>query len=276
MTTPQQDSHKQSDVPKVADGACFVSTGRSNSGKDFVTVGVLGARPISIAEPIYKVVTHYLGDCDRKNPEVRRFMQLIGLWGRGLDSNIEGETACCGVAQTRLISDLRENGAQITGMPDYPWPTFGSPSSQSFWIDGAAQRALSVAKTGEKVAITNARFPDELSKLTALGFTHIHVACSENTLFKRRGYGADIRIDGDITEKMAKEMDASLRAGQPIAGIAVWNDDSCPAPSPTMIAPNQLLASLSSNHHKKDNTQDAMPDKSYPVHTPCIGAAPTL
>lgn len=198
----------------------LVCSGRMCSGKDYVAIKA-GYECVSIAEPLYRLASFYLGTKDKKVPEVRAFMQALGAWGRGE----EGPDSAGGIPREKVFSDVRNSGAKMTGLDAVDWENFGT--KKTFWLNSAADVAEKLAGQGVKVAITNARFPEELEELKNRGFRHVHVMCTEAARLNRAGREYNPSIDEDTTEKMAIGLNDIVRekggksAGN---GIVVWND----------------------------------------------------
>lgn len=222
----------------------LVCSGRMCSGKDYVAIKA-GYECVSIAEPLYRLASFYLGTKDKKIPEVRAFMQALGAWGRGE----EGPEAAGGLSRDKVFSDVRNSGAKMTGLNAVDWENFGT--KKTFWLNSAADVAEKLAGEGVKVAITNARFPEELTELKQRGFRHIHIMCAEMARLNRAGREYNPSIDEDATEQMAIGLNEMVQAkgGKAVeGGVVVWNDQE-PIPHKDLISTQsfvQLDATLSS------------------------------
>src|SRR4051812_18700276 len=60
-------------------------SGQLKSGKDYVA-NQCGYTVVGFADPIYALVKVLLGTSDKNIPGVRRMLQLVGQWGRGIVS----------------------------------------------------------------------------------------------------------------------------------------------------------------------------------------------
>ncbi len=205
-------------------------SGRMCSGKDYTAIKA-GYHCVSIAEPLYRLATHYMGTSDKKIPEVRAFMQALGAWGRGE----EGPSEVAGRTREEISDEVRARGAQITGLESVRWGDFGT--RKAFWLSSAAEVSKKMADEGKKVSITNARFPEELEELKRQGFLHVHVVCSEAARLSRAGRPYNPLIDEDATEKMAIGLNEDIAASGPAAlspSMVVWSDDA-PRPHQGML-----------------------------------------
>lgn len=196
-------------------------SGRMCSGKDYCAIKA-GYHCVSIAEPLYRLASHYMGTSDKKNPEVRAFMQALGAWGRGE----EGPSAAGGKTREEVFNEVRVRGAEITGLASVEWEKFGT--KKEFWLSSAASVAKKMAAAGERVSITNARFPEELEELKSQGFMHVHVTCSEAARLSRASRPYNPLIDEDVTEKMAIGFNEKISESGPAAlapSLVVWSDE---------------------------------------------------
>lgn len=216
-------------------------SGRMCSGKDFTAIKA-GYHCVSIAEPLYRLALHYMGSSDKKIPEVRAFMQALGAWGRGE----EGPDSAAGKSREEIAAEVRTRGAEITGLGSVDWEKFGG--RKEFWLASAAAVAKKLASEGKKVAITNARFPEELDELKRQGFLHIHVSCTEAARLSRAGRPYNPLIDEDATEKMAIDLNEKIAEGGPAAispSVVVWSDEA-PRPHPGMATVQSFVRLVSS------------------------------
>ena len=218
------------DKKETRDYPMLVFSGRMCSGKDYTAIKA-GYQCISIAEPLYRLAAHYMGSADKKIPEVRAFMQALGAWGRGE----KGPDSIVGKGREDISEEVRTRGAEITGLNSVAWEEFGT--KKGFWMSSAASVAKKMASAGEKVAITNARFPEELDALRSQGFRHVHVICSEAARLCRASRPYNPLIDEDATEKMAIGFNEMVQESGPSAlpsTVVVWSDEE-PRPHPEMI-----------------------------------------
>jgi len=202
-----------------------IFTGRLRSGKDHAAQ-IMGLTPIPLAEPLYEICISMLGDCNKRNPLHRRFLQLLGAWGRG-------ETG-----EHPELPEAKEVAALITKSPEkllsekhtklnIDWETFGNPD---FWIKIGVEKtkALMTSTKDPRLAIPNGRFPNELMAFQKLGFIHMHVVCSEHTRRARAGGDNNAEIENDTTELFAKYLDENM-----FGPMVLWNDPYYPVPSNT-------------------------------------------
>lgn len=209
----------------------LVCSGRMCSGKDYVALAA-GYRCISIAEPLYRLASFYLNTSDKKIPEVRAFMQALGAWGRGED----GPPSCSGRTREQVSREVRDKGAEMTGLSEVKWAEYGT--TKTFWLSSAARVAETLAEKGDNVAITNARFPEELDELKRRGFRHVHVMCTEASRLNRAGREYNPAIDEDTSERMAIDLNERVYnggAGALPGSAVVWSDYE-PAPHPGLIS----------------------------------------
>lgn len=212
-----------------------------------------GYECVSIAEPLYRLASFYLGTKDKKIPEVRAFMQALGAWGRGET----GPDSAGTLSREKVFSDVRNSGAKMTGLDAVDWENFGA--KKTFWLGSAADVAEKLAGEGVKVAITNARFPEELEELKRRGFRHIHIMCSEAARMNRTGREYNPAIDEDSTEKMAIGLNEIVqeKGGKAVeGGVVVWNDQG-PIPHKDLISTQSFVlldASLTSKLERAKNS----------------------
>ena len=205
-------------------------TGRARAGKDHIAQ-TLGLQTLSIAAPLYEICTYFLGSCEKDLPQHRRFLQLLGAWGRGertkgpkyLPSRREITREIRKSPQTVAPNTYAETKRRVD------WDKFGK--NASFWLEITKARVKNFIKEEKKagrspkLAIPNIRFTNELRAFEKLGFLHLHVTCSEKTLRDRRGKGVNTKNDNDITELFAKKLDQRMVGPQ-----VIWNDPYFPPP----------------------------------------------
>ena len=187
------------DHPEI-EGSIIVS-GRLSSGKDYFSKAK-GLTIVGFADVMYQIAEERLGTSDKSVPGVRRYLQKIGAWGRGVYSPEYPVTA----ARRREEAYITAHGHRMTDLNDPAiWDTFGRPK---FWIDVLDAR-IEQNDFGD-VAITNGRFPNELNHFYEDSFQHFHVACTEETRKERleeKGETYDPEAENDTTEQMAAELD---------------------------------------------------------------------
>ena len=202
-----------------------IFTGRLRSGKDFVAQ-IMNLAPIPLAEPLYEICTNMLGACNKENILHRRFLQLLGAWGRGeeghhpeLPTRDEVKNLVT-QAPERVLSEKHLN-------LNIDLQTFGHPD---FWINIATEKTKGILKENPqaRLAIPNGRFPNEIKAFQRIGFVHMHVICSEATRTSRLGGKVGAEADNDITEMFAKELDKQL-----FGPTVIWNDPNLPVPPNT-------------------------------------------
>jgi hypothetical protein len=208
------------------------------SGKDYVAIKA-GYHCVSIAEPLYRLSAFYLGTNDKKIPEVRSFMQALGAWGRGE----EGPPSGSGLSREQVFDQVRRDGAKMTGLTEVDWKEFGT--KKTFWLSSAATVAEKLGEGGKKVAITNARFPEELEELKSRGFKHIHVMCTEASRLNRAGRPYTPAIDEDATEQMAIGLNEKVYKNGAAAlpdSTVVWSDHD-PVPYKGLVTVQSFVLS---------------------------------
>jgi len=199
-------------------------TGRARAGKDHIA-SLLGLETLSIADPLYEICQHFLGSCNKDIAEHRRFLQLLGAWGRG--EKTPGPDSL--PTRKEVNKKVRHNPKEVVPKTYNEtkkivnWKDFGKNSH--FWLDITKARVKHIIKKAKKekrqvkLAIPNVRFTNELKAFQNIGFLHLHITCSEETLMKRRGAGHNKENDMDITEILAKKLDAKMIGEQ-----VIWND----------------------------------------------------
>jgi hypothetical protein len=206
-------------------------TGRARAGKDHIAT-ILGLQTLSIANPLYEICSYFLGSCNKDIAEHRRFLQLLGAWGRG-ESTPGPDNLPTRREVGKKVRHYPKEVAPVTYEETkriVNWKEFGKNSH--FWLDITTARVKHIIKGAKKegkhvkLAIPNVRFTNELKAFQKLGFLHLHVTCSEKTLMKRRGAGHNKENDTDITEVLAKRLDTKMRGEQ-----VIWNDENYHSPT---------------------------------------------
>lgn len=202
-----------------------IFTGRLRAGKDHAAQ-LMGLKPIPLAEPLYEICINMLGECNKKNPLHRRFLQLLGAWGRGETGShpelpTNEEVAAIIRRSPKTLLSKKHTDLNID------WQTFGNPE---FWITIGIEktRALLDNTKNPLLAIPNGRFPNEIQAFQKLGFVHMHVACSEDTRRARAGGNNSAEIENDTTEMFAKHLDENM-----FGPMVLWNDPYYPVPANT-------------------------------------------
>jgi hypothetical protein len=112
------------------------------------------------------------------------------------------------------------------------WSAFGH---QDFWVDTLLKRCAGIFD--QRIAVTNARFPNELRALRSEGWMHWHVMCSAKTWETRlakQGHTPSSKCVNDFSERMATQLDNALAGEARKAGPklqVIWNDPTVPVPS---------------------------------------------
>jgi hypothetical protein len=205
-------------------------TGRARAGKDHIAT-LLGLETLSIAEPLYEICAYFLGSCNKDLPQHRRFLQLLGAWGRG------EKTKGPKYLPTRkdITKEIRKYPQKVAPKTyaetkgRVKWQKFSR--NAGFWLEITKARVQNMIREAKnegktlKLAIPNIRFTNELRAFQKLGFLHLHVICSDKTLKARRGKGVNSKNDSDITEAFAKKLDTKMVGPQ-----VIWNDPNFPPP----------------------------------------------
>ena len=220
-------------------------TGRLRSGKNHVAQ-TLGLPEFGFADPIKAYVDPYCPVGTDKNFR-RRAYQEFGQWGRGNTGAPMTAERMVGVQLARL------HGADRTQMGHHAtWQLFGA--DKDFWVDLLLDRV----HDHDAVAVCDARFPNELTKLQAARFVHVHVMCSRETRMERAGDSFDPKADEHISEAMARDLD--YRAQRPGSTddemIVVWNDHRLPPPLLTPVPLERLGQYLTAKYYADNPTPE--------------------
>ena len=212
-------------------------TGRLCSGKDWCA-SAIGATIFGFADPMYALTEYLFGikvnSNDGKNiAGVRKFLQLVGQWGRNEINEqypLTAERAMFCLMVRSLANQKISFGLGID------WGRYGL--TQDLWIDGLVNR-INAHESEGRVATTNCRFVNEYKRLIAEGFEHWHVVCSPQTWISRlqlKGLKPDSSEVKDMSEKLASDLNTNLtkqlsaqRVGKKLR--VVWNDPQVPPPS---------------------------------------------
>lgn len=239
--------------PRVALGpqTKIFFTGRMRAGKDHVAKAA-EAQIFGFADPIYWLMVRLFGVAATKtSPGGREWLQTIGQWGRAVYSTAYPLTP------TRAIfaNMIRVMAPTLTKeRPDLgvDWENFGR--STGLWLEAALRRVEAWQITNgntARIAITNARFDNEVQVLKTCGWNHWHIMCSPKTLAVRLakdGQAANGKAQNDLSEQVARKFDESvyrlIKTAQRGAMLRViWNDDAV-SPSPRLYTVNQWLQEL--------------------------------
>jgi hypothetical protein len=214
-------------------------SGRMFAGKDHVAK-LGGFEILGFADPIYAVCKFFYGTADKTLPGVRKFQQQIGQWGRGIINDQYPLTA----ERAMFTDTVRRNGAQIFGSDyyrlDINFKSYGK--NENFWIDILLQRVAAQLKASPaaKIAVTNARFDNELAALKNAGFEHYHVMTHPETRIARLGEAYSPEADNDYSEQMAARLDKD----QP-GMLTIWNDNRNPTRPALYVGQFLQLVNLS-------------------------------
>lgn len=214
-------------------------TGRARAGKDHVA-SILELPTLSVAEPLVEITEAFLGSCDKNKPLHRRFMQLLGAWGRGEKIKSPQELPTQEDVTAMIHASPKVYAPKTYQEARIDWSEFGK--RPDFWLQIAlakAKKRISKDGFGTKIAVCNVRFENELIAFQRLGFLHLHIMCSDQTLEKRRGVGIDKTNDNDITEAFAKKLDKTMVGPQ-----VIWNDPHMPCPKGMGYTPSVNLHRL--------------------------------
>ena len=184
-------------------------TGSRRAGKSYVAEHG-GYEAYGVADPMYRLSEHYLGTSDKSEDGVRAFLQSIGALGRGEDP--DGECPVGRVSWDSIKEDIRKYGSEITPYDTNLWARFGR--QPSFWVKMLSAR---VGRADGRIAVPNARFPNEISTLMEEhGFAHYHVMCHPTTRrvrLSQSGEDPDGDAEEDVTERLAQELNEIARTG---------------------------------------------------------------
>ncbi len=209
-----------------------VFSGRMGAGKDYCAEQA-GLTIMGLMDPLYPICKQFFGTDDKSLPGMRRFMQTVGVWGRG----IVNEEYPLNPERALLLREIRMMGCD--GHTPLPFSCEWLPqlcymekfgTTQRFWLDMLLHRV----KGKDRVAIVNARFPDEISTFKGIGFQHFHVVCKKDTLAVRGRTRGLAEGANDLTEQMALGFDREFFEGK-YTGDVIWNDVGMPQMSPGKV-----------------------------------------
>ena len=195
-------------------------SGKMCVGKDYVAKQ-LGFQILGFADPLYKICEFYFGTHDKKVDGVRKFLQDVGQWGRGtVDPNYPLTTE-----RALFVDKMRSDGYSITRMGNaWHWMEYGKDSD--FWIHILMDRIHS-RSDNDRIAVTNARFDNEVERLKTEGFDHYHVLCTDENYVRRFKDVMGLWMHdpeteamlNNISEHMAKKLDEIMPEDR-----VIWND----------------------------------------------------
>lgn len=182
----------------------YTFSGRYLSGKDHVAQ-LIGCTILGFADPIYKIVELMTRSFDKELPGIRKIMQQVGQWGRGVITDDQPYS----IERALFQKWIKDTSIYIPGLPSSInlQATYGFGSNEDIWIDillDRLQRHISFYPN-KKIAITNMRFLNEFIKFNELGAKHFHVMTSRETRNERGLVTLD--LDTDITEELAIFLD---------------------------------------------------------------------
>jgi hypothetical protein len=220
-------------------------TGRIGVGKDYNSAAI-GARVIGFADPLYQLVEYLTGQkvtsTDGKQiPGVRKFLQMIGQWGRNEINEQYPLTPERAMFSMMVRSLANQN---ITFGEGVDWGNFGY--TPDLWVEGLLKRAEVIEG---RIAVTNCRYNNEYRKLLANDFQHWHCVCSPATWTTRLaslGLSVSSPEIKDMSEKLAQGLDSDLtkkistqRHGPKLQ--VIWSDDKAPSPSNRFYTTQEFL-----------------------------------
>jgi hypothetical protein len=225
---------------------CF--TGRLKIGKDYVAQAA-GATLIGFADPLYKVVEHAFGKCDKDVPGTRKLLQQLGQWGRNVINEQYPLTA------ERALFCAWMRGTMPKVLPPelrVDWASFGR--DPNIWVKSLLERAEDM-EVPRLLVVTNVRFPSDLKPLGDAGFEHFHVVCSQPTYQQRlklAGLKADAPVLKDMSEQLAQQMDLNVAKAlrtQPRGPKmkVIWSD-SAPIPSLRLFSVPEFIRYCGGQH----------------------------
>lgn len=230
--------------PKRQMESLIFMTGRLRRGKDHVMTK-FGYNIQAFADPLYALCSYFFGQCDKKQPGVRKFLQLVGQWGRGTvnEQYPLTPTRAMFITMVRTLADSFPKNQHVS------WQEFGF--NENIWNDALISRAnalITHEAEVNRVGVSGCRFENEYRKLEANGFTHYHVMCSAETWAKRLatvGLKPTSPEVNDYSENLAIALDNDalqsirLKPQGPKLRV-IWNDEFVKSPSPRFYTLNEL------------------------------------
>lgn len=227
-------------------GRCLLFSGSLGVGKDFVAAAA-GAKIFGFSDPMYQVASYLTGvevtsTQNKDLPGMRDLLQKIGQWGKN-DVNEKYPYTPARAVFCYIVRSLGLRGAFDANVD---WEAFGL--DPSLWIK-ACEKRITAFQEGGRVAITNARFKNELEHFRALPeWDHWHVMCSPETwkdrLAKKKLTPQSKELQ-DVSEQLALALNRDVakklaaRASNNMLRV-IWNDTR-PAPSPRLYTLQQFL-----------------------------------
>lgn len=242
--TPQSQSASQGTVAPISLNK-VVFTGRLMSGKDYVSEQA-GLKVFSMASPLYALQKLFFGAADKTVPGAREFLQTAGQIGRGELS----AALPLSIERANFIALVRAHAERLPDDFSVDWPSYGR--HENLWLDAMLLRVRKHLDNnpGARVAVTNARFSNELTRLTAEGFVHFHCMTSAPTWSARLqkvGLMPESPECKNISEHLAAALDANVI--KTLSGAkhgpklrAVWSDEKMQPPSGRLLTVSEFVA----------------------------------
>lgn len=229
-------------------GTHLLFSGSLGVGKDYVAAAV-GAKIFGFSDPMYTVASYLTGvkvtSTENKDvPGMRDLLQKIGQWGK----NDVNEKYPYTPARTVFCYIVRLLGVRAAfEEPSVEWDRFGL--DPDLWLKACERRIVAFTGEEKRVAITNARFKNELEHFRALPeWDHWHIMCSPETwkerLAKKKLTPQSKELQ-DVSEQLALALNRDVakklaaRASNNMLRV-IWNDTR-PSPSSRLYTINQFL-----------------------------------
>lgn len=236
-------------TPRRPVGRRLLLSGRLATGKDYVAAAA-EATIFGFADPMYAVASYFFGvevtaNKNKDLPGMRAFLQYLGQWGR----NQVDEKYPYTPARAVFVQMMRSLGTHGDIFPpEVDWKNFGL--DKDLWIRACDTRIaqFSADQPDKRVAITNARFENELKYFRDLNWDHWHVMCSPETWAERlkaKKLTPTSKELNDISEQIAIHLDKDVHnkiKTNPVGNKlrVIWNDHR-PAPSARLYTLQQFL-----------------------------------
>lgn len=230
-------------LPKPAKRFSF--TGRLKTGKDFCAQAI-NATIFGLADPLYALQKMFFSNEDKNAPGARKFLQVVGQWGRGLvdeEHPISTERA----SFVATIVQLAKSKSLPTNL-GVKWGDYGI--NADIWLNALLERIeRTKLPEGVPLAVTNCRFENEKKALLAAGFLPYHTMCSLSTWTTRLaavGLSPESSEIKNISEQQAAKMDASVAhiikaTPQGPRLRVIWTDEKVACPSPRLLTVAQFV-----------------------------------
>lgn len=242
--TPLPPAASQGPVASVSINK-VVFSGRMMSGKDF-SAEAAGLKIFSLAEPLYALQALFFGTADKTAPGAREFLQTAGQIGRGEIS----AALPLSIERASFAVLVRDHAYQLPDDFSVDWSRYGG--HQDLWLDAMLLRVnrYLANNLGARVAVTNARFSNELTRLTAEGFVHFHAMTSAGTWTARLqkvGLLPESPACKDVSEHLAASLDQNVI--KTLSGAkhgpklrCVWSDEKMSPPSGRLLTVSEFCA----------------------------------